>query len=261
MELILYALFGLLVGVVVNRAADNLPPPARRSLLGAPHCPYCDYPRGIEQFALLSFVLLRGRCPNCSSPIPLRAPIVEIGSALLFGYLWQKFGATPQLVMMSIFSIFLLVIFVIDFEHRLILDVTSLPALGLAVLASPITFSWAEPLNAYIIGALGALVGLAGGLAMYVFGNFAGARLLRARGESDHIIPFGQGDVKLAAFAGAAVGVLNVLPMLIVTILLGGIGAIVVIAFNLVVRHRYDASAVMPYGPYFVLAALYFMLR
>jgi leader peptidase (prepilin peptidase)/N-methyltransferase len=261
MELILYALFGLLVGIVVNRAADNLPPPARRSLLDAPHCPYCDHPRGIEQFALLSFVLLRGRCPNCSSPLLLRAPVVEIASALLFGTLWLRFGATPQLVTTSVFSIFLLVICVIDLEHRLILDVTSLPALGLALLASPVTFDRAETINAYMIGGFGALVGLAGGLAMYFFGSFVGVRLLRGRSESGSIIPFGQGDVKLAAFAGALVGVMNVLPMLIITILLGGVGAIIVIAFNLIVRHRYDAAAVMPYGPYFVLATLYFMLR
>ena len=58
MELILFALLGWLVGVVINRAGDNLP--ARRSLVTAPHCPYCDSPRPVvDQIALFSYVLLR----------------------------------------------------------------------------------------------------------------------------------------------------------------------------------------------------------
>ncbi len=261
MELVLYSLFGLLIGSLINRTADNLPPPNARSLLAAPHCPHCDQPRGIEQFALLSFLLMRGRCPHCSSPLPLRAPIVEIVTALAFGFLWQKFGAMPQLVTTSIFTVLLLVIFVIDLEHRLILNVVSLPSLALALASSPITFAWLDPSGAFLYAFLGALVGLGAGIGMYVFGTFVGTRLLRARGQDTTVIPFGQGDVVLATLVGALVGVGSILYALVVTILLGGLGSVLVIAYNLIVRRRYDASAVMPYGPYFVVAAFYFMIK
>src|SRR5919202_773078 len=90
---VFYALLGLLVGALINRAAENLPPPGRRSLLTAPRCLYCDAPREpLEQIGILSYLLWRGRCHNCHSPLPLRAPLVEIASALLFGLLWEQFG-------------------------------------------------------------------------------------------------------------------------------------------------------------------------
>ncbi len=58
MDVVLYALLGGLFGVLLNRAADNLPPPARLSLMQAPRCSHCGQPRGmLAQIGLLNLIL------------------------------------------------------------------------------------------------------------------------------------------------------------------------------------------------------------
>src|SRR5581483_6287619 len=130
---LLFALLGILVGVLINRAADNLPPPARRSLLVTPRCPYCDTPRSaIEQSGILSFILFRNKCHNCGAPIPLRAPLVELASGILFLFLAARDSLSPYLFVILFFTAVLLLILVIDIEHKLILNVVVLPATVLA---------------------------------------------------------------------------------------------------------------------------------
>ena len=249
MELILFALLGWLVGVVINRAGDNLP--ARRSLVTAPHCPYCDSPRPVvDQIALFSYVLLRGRCPNCHAPIPLRAPLVEIASALAFAFLWARYGAQVQLALMLIYTVVFLLVLVIDFEHRLILNVVILPAILIATVASPLShIGWARSL-------LGGAVAFVIVFGIYIFAElFSRWRKLHIEGGA-----FGQGDVKLALFMGIVTGIPAVLPAILATILLGGVGAILFLAYQLIVHRRLAMTAAIPYGPFFCIAGWVFMV-
>lgn len=249
MESFLFALLGLLIGAIINRAADNLP--ARRSLIDAPHCPYCDTPRPVlDQIAVLSYLLLRGRCPNCHAPIPLRAPIVEIANALSFAFLWTRDGATTLLLLDLIYTDIFLLVLVIDLEHRLILNIVILPAILLAALASP----WSRfGLTPSLIGGAVAFVIVLG---FYFFGElYSRARNLRIPGGA-----FGQGDVKLAAFMGIVTAFPNVLTAIVYTVLLGGIGVILFIAYQLIVHRRLALTAAIPYGPFFCIAGWAMMI-
>jgi leader peptidase (prepilin peptidase)/N-methyltransferase len=249
MELILFALLGGLVGGLVNRAADNLP--ARRSLLAAPQCPYCGTPRPvIDQLALLSGVLRRGRCPNCHAPIPLRAPLVEVASALAFAFLWTRYGAPVQLLLMLIYTVVFLLVFVTDVEHRLIFNSVILPAALFAALASPLShIGWARSL----LGGATAFVIVFG---IYLFAEvFSRWRKLNIEGGA-----FGQGDVKLALFMGLVTGFPAVFPAILATILLGGVGAILFLAYQWIVHRRLAMTAAIPYGPFFCLAGWLFMV-
>lgn len=249
MELILFALLGWLVGAVINRAADNLP--AHRSLIAAPHCPYCDTPRPvIDQIALLSYILLRGRCPNCHAPIPLRAPLVEVASAIAFAFLWLRYGAQLQLGLMLLYTVIFLVVFVIDFEHRLILNTIILPSILFAALASPLShIGWARSL-------LGGAVAFVIVFGIYIFAElFSRWRKLKIEGGA-----FGQGDIKLALFMGLVIGVPAVLPAILATILLGGVGAILFLVYQLIVYRRLAMTAAIPYGPFFCIAGWVFMV-
>jgi leader peptidase (prepilin peptidase)/N-methyltransferase len=242
MELILFALLGWLVGALVNRAADNLP--VHHSLLDAPHCPYCNTPRhGRDQSAVLSFVLSRGRCPNCDAPISLRAPLVEIVSALAFAFLWTRYGATVQLVLTAFYTGVFLLVLVTDFEHRLIFNIVILPATLIALLASPLSqVGWQRSL-------------LGGGVAyVFVFAIYIAAPIFsRLRGHTV-AVPFGFGDVKLAGFMGIVTGFPAVVYALVLAILLGGVGAILILAYQFIVTRRIDLGTAMPYGPYFCIA-------
>lgn len=87
--------FSLLVGSFLNVVIYRLPimiDPKRRKLAGETfnlskpdsHCPKCDAKiKAWQNIPILSWVVLRGRCYDCDSPIPYRYPLIEFLVALL----------------------------------------------------------------------------------------------------------------------------------------------------------------------------------
>jgi leader peptidase (prepilin peptidase) / N-methyltransferase len=262
LPLLLYALVGFLAGIVVNRAADNLPPPARRSLLEAPRCRYCGMPREWwEQSGLLSFLSLHGHCHHCHAPLPLRAPVVELLTAVLFGYLWSRFGPGQFVLTYSFFTAILLLITIIDLEHRLILNVVVLPATLLALFVRPLDLLLRAPMPTLLDWLYGLVLGYAVVFGIYLLGNFLARLVGRARGSPLDEVAFGLGDVKLAGLVGGLVGFPTILFTLFYTILLGGLVGLGVILFQLLVRRRYAAFMAIPYGPFFTITTWLFLMH
>ncbi len=266
MEIFLYALLGGLVGVLVNRAADNLPPPARLSLLQAPVCPHCGQPRGpVAQSGLLSLILYRGRCEQCLAPVSLRAPIVELGLAVLFGLLCARLGLGLLLVTYSVLTVLLALITIIDLEHRLILNVVVLPATLVVLVLVPLTRILTVsppprvPANIFLNAVYGLLVGYLFVAVIYFMGMLFGKYMAHRRGRSMDEVAFGMGDVKLAGMVGGIVGITSIFSVLVYTILLGGLVSLVVVLFQLLVRRRYSAFMAIPYGPFFTVTTWIFM--
>jgi leader peptidase (prepilin peptidase) / N-methyltransferase len=53
------------------------------------HCPMCDAPiPWYRNIPVLSYVLLGGKCANCRASIPIRYPLVELATAMLWGGLF-----------------------------------------------------------------------------------------------------------------------------------------------------------------------------
>jgi prepilin signal peptidase PulO-like enzyme (type II secretory pathway) len=98
--LILYGIFFFLVGACVgsflNVVIWRLPHRGREvlfqdkrgrlSLSWPPsHCPVCDAAIAWHQnVPVLSWLFLRGKCANCGTSIPIRYPLVELGTAVVF---------------------------------------------------------------------------------------------------------------------------------------------------------------------------------
>lgn len=264
---ILYGILGLIVGILINRAADNLPPPARRSMISVPHCAYCNSPRlPVEQSGLLSFLMRREYCHSCGAPLPLRAPFVEIACGVLFAFLWEHYGPGLVLCLYSFFTAVLVLIAAIDLEHKLILNIVVLPATALALLASPITLatqfqnSGETPQFLFLLSLLGAVAAYVIVFGIYLFGLLFVRILRRARTQNADDIAFGLGDVKLAGFAGALVGFPTIIYVLIYGIVLGGIGAVIVLVGQYVATRKFNTLAAIPYGPFFIIAAWVFMI-
>ena len=249
MEIFLFALLGLHLGAVINRLADNLP--QRRSIARAPQCPYCGTPRpALDQFAVLSALVLRGKCPNCHAPIPFRAPLVELALAVAAAFLWTRDGATVQLALHLIYTFVFLLVLVIDLEHRLIFNVVMFPAIFFAALASPFS-------------KMGWRLALLGGITAFVivFAIYYGAKLFsRARHLDIQGGAFGQGDVTLATFMGIVTGFPGALTAVLYGILLGGAGAIGFIAYQFIRFRRVAFGAAIPYGPFFCIAGWWVMV-
>ena len=60
-------------------------------------CPSCGHQiTALENIPIVSYLLLRGRCSNCATPISLRYPVVEAIAGLLSAYAIWHFGPTLQ---------------------------------------------------------------------------------------------------------------------------------------------------------------------
>jgi len=175
---------------------------------------------------------------------PLRAPMVVVSGALGFAALWLRYGASSQLVLSALYTVVFLLVLVTDVEHRLIFNVVILPAALFAALASP--FSQLGVARSLLGGAIAFVIVFA----IYIFAElFARVRGLRIAGGA-----FGQGDVKLATFMGIVVGLPNVFFAILYTILLGGGGALLFLAYQLIAQRRLALTAAIPYGPFFCMA-------
>ena len=116
---IVIALAGLAVGSFLNVCIDRLP--AAQSLLRPrSRCDACGTPLTTRDLIpVVSYVLLRGRCRQCSATIPLRTPLVEAGTALAFFGWWWRLGESWQMALAATITCVLIIGFVTGIEHRL----------------------------------------------------------------------------------------------------------------------------------------------
>ena len=150
--------------------------------------------------------------------------ILTIVSICLFAYVWRRYGWSLRSAALLTYCSLLLLIAVVDLEHRLIPNVLVGPgmvtALGFGVTSAHLglaTVLW------------GAVVG--GGIFMLLSMARRGA--------------LGAGDVKLAALIGMMTGYPGVLLALTLGVILGGLAAGVFLLTGVKRRDQY-----MPYAPY-----------
>jgi leader peptidase (prepilin peptidase)/N-methyltransferase len=150
-----------------------------------------------------------------------------------------------------IFLTILLLITVIDLEHKLILFVVIVPSCLIAVLASVLVPSSPPDLG----DALGG--GLAGFFVFFLMflGGLGFSRLI----HTDEIA-FGFGDVMLGTLSGLILGWQALIFALFLTIFLGAGGAILYLGSRMILHNRYSWFTAIPYGPYIALSTVLVML-
>lgn len=233
----LFSLLGLLVGGLVNQLGSDLP--ARRGLT-RPHCPYCGQERPWWQWlSLPAYLVRRTGCPSCGAPLGLRRPLVEIGLAVAYGYLWIVLGPSIKLVFYLVYSTVFALILVTDVERRLIPNAITFPAIAIALVGGfvvPGTTWWSA---------------LLGGGVAFLF--FLTTYLIGTRVFGPQAL--GQGDVTLALLVGLVTGFPLVILALVIAILAGAlISSLLLIAR---VRRLRDP---IPYGPFLIIGAIVTLL-
>ena len=246
----LCVLAGWLVGGAANWAADVLP--GRGGDEAATGAAPPVQARGLR--VVLHYLTLpwypfrRGVCPHCGERRPLRAPLLEAATIGTFALAWllalRTFGVFPgswfltpdawYLITTCLYAAFLLAVLVIDFEHRRVLNIMLAPAAVVTLLFSLLPGA-PDPLQALLGGALG-------------FGVFLLLALI-GRGK------MGAGDVKLAGVIGLMTGYPAVIPALVFGVLLGGVGAII-----LLITRRAGRKGTMAYAPYLALGTIIVLL-
>ena len=192
---------------------------------------------------LVSYLVLRGKCRNCSRPIAPRYFLVELVTALMGMLLFFSFGPTTRFFIYWFFACLLIVVVCIDIEHNEIPDVISVPGilLGFVLMTAFRLDSSASYVSSAVNSSLGVL---AGGGSMFLMGVI-GERIYRRQAV-------GGGDVKLMAMIGAFLGWKLVLVTFFLAPLLGaGVGIFMKIRFH---------KDVIAYGPYLSLAAVISLL-
>lgn len=113
------ALLGLIIGsfldVIVTRFHTG------KSINGRSRCMSCGHTLSwYELFPLLSYVLLRGRCKNCSGHIPTRLLFMEVFTAALFVTVYLFATSFPFFIFSLILVSLLIVVSVYDIQHMVI---------------------------------------------------------------------------------------------------------------------------------------------
>ena len=255
--LLIPILLGWLAGLFINYCADVLPSTRRFS---QPACPHCGTP-----FSWSDYLMLRA-CGSCGEKRSLRTWLVQILTTASFVYLWLFPSKALGIPLGMIVLIYFGIILVIDMEHRLILHPTSLFGAILGLVVGTYIHSHT---NGFWLGLgkslLGGVFGFGVMFLLYQFGTLVAkirARKLQAAGQGDdEEEALGGGDVYLAGVLGLMLGWPFIWNALLLGVLLGGLFSIVFL-ITLLVSRRYSSEALMtfiPYGPYFIISALYLL--
>lgn len=198
------------------------------------HCPICKTAiKPWQNIPVLSYLLLRGKCGNCATPIAPRYPVLELVTGLMTLALAWFFDLSPALLGAALLTWSLIALTMIDIDHQLLPDDITLPLMWLGLLFN-LTATYATLPDA-VIGAM------AGYLILWsIYWVF---KLLTGKEG------MGYGDFKLLAALGAWMG-WQVLPLII--LLSSLVGAVCGIALMIIQRRGKEIP--IPFGPYLAMA-------
>ena len=230
----MFALVGLMIGSFLNVCIYRLP--RRESIVWpASHCTSCDRPLAwFENVPVIGWLALRGRCRTCGSRISAIYPLVEVTTGVVFAGGALVYGLSPLLFVRLAFACALIVLFVIDLQHRILPNVITLPGIVAGFAAS----LFLPP------GWLSSLIGIvAGGGILFAIAE----AYYRLRG----IEGLGMGDVKMLAMIGAVLG----WPLMLLTLVFASFAGSLV-GVGLIASGRGGMQAALPFGTFLALGAL-----
>jgi leader peptidase (prepilin peptidase)/N-methyltransferase len=231
---LLAAVFGLFVGSFLNVVAYRLHT-KEQFLRGRSRCPHCGHELSVADLVpLFSFLALRGRCRYCRAPISLQYLLVELATGLAFGLAVWRFGPGAEAFAACAASAFLIIIFVYDLRHHLILDAVSAPFAGVALLSGLV----------FGRGLLSLLAGAAIGAGVFL------VQILLSRGAW-----VGWGDAKLGAGMGLLLGWNLVLVALFLAYAIGA-----VFSAGLLLARRATAKTQIAFGTFLTLGTFLALL-
>ncbi|PKO47880.1 MAG: prepilin peptidase [Betaproteobacteria bacterium HGW-Betaproteobacteria-22] len=204
-------------------------------------CPQCGHKiTALENIPIVSYLLLRGKCSACKTPISIRYPLIEALTGALTGLIAWKFGYSGTMLFAALFTFALIALTFIDFDTQLLPDDITLPLLWLGLLFN-LDFGFTD-LKSAVIGAA------AGYLSLWsIYWLF---KLIRGKEG------MGYGDFKLLAAIGAWFG-WQILPAVI--LLSSALGAVIGVALIALANHGREVP--MPFGPFLAIggvSALFF---
>ncbi|MBA7678446.1 Type 4 prepilin-like proteins leader peptide-processing enzyme [subsurface metagenome] len=249
--IVVSALFGMAVGSFLNVCIDRLP--AGESLLfPASRCAACHRRLAIKDLIpVISYLWLRGHCRYCRAPVPRRLLWVEVGTGILFAYLYWRYGLSVELALVAFYCCLFLVIMVIDLEHGIIPNKIVYPCMAVALVISvflpPSGVAYPGETATLLFNAFLPKLGIAQAAILTSPQPIPPPREIIT-------ISMGWGDVKMAALIGIITGYLIPVALLL-AVILGGLVAVILLLFKL--KNRKEG---IPFAPYLSLGAMITLL-
>lgn len=245
---VLAGAFGSAIGSFLNVVVFRLP--MGRSVVAPPSaCGSCGHEiRARDNVPVLSWLLLRGKCRDCSAPISVRYPLVEAGTAVLFVAVALRFpfdvasgaaGIVASIVQFAAFAYLAaasIALALIDLDTKTLPNRIVLPSYVVGGTLLTFVSVARGDYQALLVSAIG-LVGLWFVYAAIAFGTGG----------------MGFGDVKLAGVLGMYLGWLGWDALAVGAIgafILGGLFGLV-----LLVAKRVRRGASLPFGPWMLAGA------
>ncbi|MBF8249686.1 MAG: type 4 prepilin peptidase 1, leader peptidase (prepilin peptidase) / N-methyltransferase [Candidatus Levybacteria bacterium] len=245
MTLFFIFIIGIFVGSFLNVLADRLPR-EETIIKGRSHCEKCKKELAwYDLIPLLSFIILKGKCRYCRTPLSFYYPVVEIITGLMFVITFLFTVNNFQFSIYNLHSIFnlqftiyliyyifivssLIVVFLADMKYGIIPDKIIFPAILMSGMYLFIIHN--SLFMIHFLSGLGA-------------GLFFLALFLITKGRG-----MGFGDVKFAFLMGLILGFPNIVVSLYIAFLTGAVIGIILILW----RRKKIFGTTIPFGPFLV---------
>lgn len=214
MDYIFVCILGLVLGSFLNVCIYRIP---REESIAYPasHCVSCSHKLYPEDLVpVISYMMLKGKCRYCNEKISVRYPIIECLNAILYLFIYYKFGPTIVTLKYCTLISILIVISVIDYKTQNIYSVTiSFGAVAASVFMIIQYILYGESCFDYILGGItGASV-----IGLIVF-------ITKGMGE---------GDIEIAGVCGLFIGYKLIILDIFLAIVTGGITGLIILGFKI----------------------------
>ncbi len=213
---------------------DPAPAAQFNLLMPGSHCPACKTPLRVrDNLPLLSYFVSGRKCAHCGVAISLRYPVVEALTAFLSVWVAWRFGFGVAGLAALAFTFVLIALTFIDADTTLLPDSLTLPLLWAGLLLN---------LHGTFVPLAEAVIGAAAGY-LILWSIYWLFKL--ATGKEG----MGYGDFKLLAALGAWFGWKMLLPIVLLSSVVGALIGIV-----LLILARRGRDIPIPFGPYLAAA-------
>ncbi len=198
------------------------------------HCPQCKHRlSALDNIPLFGWLLLKGRCRYCQTKISIQYPLVELLSGVLSAVIVWKLGPSWPALAGLMLTWTLIALSGIDFRTQLLPDQLTFPLLWAGLLLALLPMFVTAP-----SAIMGAAIGYLSLWSVYwLFKLLTGKEGM------------GYGDFKLLAALGAWMGPVSLLPIVLLSSLIGAL-----VGGALIVLRKRDSQIPMPFGPFIAAA-------
>jgi len=218
---------GLTLGSFANVCIHRLP---KNESIVSPrsHCLSCNAQIAAwDNVPVFSYLLLKGKCRQCTTPISILYPIIEVVTAFLILIGFIKFGASWKFVVFCILGPALVIITAVDIKHKIIPDIITLPGIVFGLIA-----------GSYLVGLKDSSIGLlVGGGTFLIISEI----YYWVRGS----VGMGGGDIKFIAAVGALLGWQQVILIIFLSTFTGSLFGLAGLAGK-----RLKTLSQVPFGPF-----------